>query len=618
MRFALAKVLTEFIQVATYGEGEPTSNALDFVDWLREATTDGSTSLENLHYAVFALGNRTYEHFCEAGREIDAKLGALGATAIAPRGEGDADSNIEEDYLAWKSSFLESIKRQMGFMERHGVIEPDFEIKELGSATVDMSTVYLGELSRNALLNSRRATATTRDPFPALLTSSRELFLAGDRSCVFAEFDIANTGLRYQAGGHLGVYPMNPDCEVNRILKVLGLTAKSDCVIDVISLDPSLAPVPFPNPTTITTVFRHYLDISAAVSRETCSKLRHLAQPGSTAAQRLLEWSSDRELFHRSIGGRGLTLAKLLLHANDEDYEADPSSDLSKVTPWRIDLSSLISLIPRLQPRFYSISSSPKLDKDRVQITAVVLKYSPPAVTEEIRYGLASNYLLGLQLAHSAERQRTQPPRGMSKMEPRNGKLPRYDLAGPRSRYLENGSYRVPIVLRESTFRLPSSRRSPVIMIGPGTGVAPFRGFIRDLVATARDLKSRLGDDALKDWGDIILFYGCRSSDVDHLYAEEWAEYAKELDDKFKMFVAYSRRHKQPKVYVQHLLAQNSDLVRHSIVAKKGYVYICGDAHTMAKDVEAALNKLGSSLGGSSSSFVQRLKKEGRLHLDVW
>jgi len=105
-------------------------------------------------------------------------------------------------------------------------------------------------------------------------------------------------------------------------------------------------------------------------------------------------------------------------------------------------------------------------------------------------------------------------------------------------------------------------------------GVAPFRAFIQDRVALARKAKAKDGADALKDWGTIDLFYGCRRSSWDFLYKQEWEEYAKELDGKFKMHVALSREENVPKTYVQQLLKDEGDRIGDALVNKKGYAYI--------------------------------------------
>lgn len=167
---------------------------------------------------------------------------------------------------------------------------------------------------------------------------------------------------------------------------------------------------------------------------------------------------------------------------------------------------------------------------------------------------------------------------------------PVYKLEGPRSAFKKGERLCAPLHVRRSNFRLPTSPKVPILMIGPGTvrlsilpfslrvsrpthsqGVAPFRGFVQERVALARKAFEKAGPDALSEWGTISLFYGCRRSSWDFLYRNEWEEYQKELGDCFKMFTAFSREPEQPKAYVQQLLAQQEDLVK-EIIDKKGYV----------------------------------------------
>lgn len=127
----------------------------------------------------------------------------------------------------------------------------------------------------------------------------------------------------------------------------------------------------------------------------------------------------------------------------------------------------------------------------------------------------------------------------------------------------------------------------------------------------ARKAKEKDGPDALKDWGNITLFYGCRRPDVDYLYSEEWEAFQKELDGKFQIFTAFSRVQGKPKVYVQNLISENRAFVKESLVDKKGYAYICGDAKNMAKDVEELLKEiLGEAAGGTKEKEGEAAYKQ--------
>lgn len=386
------------------------------------------------------------------GKVIDARLTSLGATRIGTVGEGDDDKSMEEDYLAWKDGMWDQVQKTLGWEEGAGGDVADFEVTELVPDLVDSAKLFLGELSQRALTGTR-GVFDAKNPFPAHLVSSRELFQDGDRNCVFAEFDITDSGLRYQTGDHVGIWPLNPDAEVERFLRVLGLESKRDQPINVISLDPALAKVPFPVPTTYDAVFRNYLDISAVASRQAVGSFAKFA-PSDSARALLERLGSDKAFYHDQVGVKCLKLAEVLILAAGDSLSVNPAT--ATYTPWTIPFDRIISAVSRLQPRYYSISSSPKLYPNSIHVTAVVLKYQP-AENSNLVFGVGTNYLLNLNVASNEGK--TQ----------REAMMPRYQLEGPRGKYKKEVGFAAPIHVRRSNFRLPTSPKIPVIMIGPGT-----------------------------------------------------------------------------------------------------------------------------------------------------
>ncbi|KAK8846787.1 hypothetical protein IAR55_005875 [Kwoniella newhampshirensis] len=621
-----------FFVMATYGEGEPTDNANTLMELIMDPTPEfsqGESTLENLNYVVFGLGNKTYEFYNEVARNVDKRLTACRARRIGDRGEGDDDKSMEEDYLAWKDTMWEAFAERMGVEEGGAGDVADFVVRELADHAPEK--VYHGELSPRALLATASGASTpvgaygVKNPYPAPVLASKELFaVGGDRNCIHIEFDITGSGISYQHGDHVGIWPSNPDLEVNRLLSILGLEQKAQAIVDVESLDPALAKVPFPTPATYDAIFRHYLDISAIASRQTIAFLARYA-PTEAAKEKLTRWGSDKDIYAAEIDGPALKLAEVLQAAVGDDFHPPFRS-----TVWSIPFDRIVSSVPRLQPRYYSISSSSKLHPSAIHVTAVVLKYqsaASPAHHHEPRwvFGLSTNFILNVKMAHSGE--------NTPELESENGmeavtmkKVPSYRLAGPRGHYVREKVYRVPIHVRRSTFRLPTSPKVPIIMIGPGTGVAPFRGFVQERVALARKAIEKNGPDALKDWAPIYLFYGCRRADEDFLYREEWPEYEKELKGVFRMKVAFSREMKKAdggKVYVQDLIHEAASELAPLILEKRAYIYICGDAKSMSKAVEERLAQImGEAKGGSAAvegvKELKTLKERNRLMTDVW
>ncbi|WWC67713.1 uncharacterized protein I206_101625 [Kwoniella pini CBS 10737] len=629
--------------MATYGEGEPTDNATNLIELISEEEpefSNGST-LENLNYVIFGLGNKTYEFYNEVARKLDKNLKKLGGNRIGERGEGDDDKSMEEDYLAWKDLMWEQFSKVLGVEEGGSGDVADFLIKEITNHPPEK--VFHGELSPRALLiASGTNTPSTisggygiKNPYPAPVLASKELFTlnGGDRNCIHIEFDLTGSGMNYQHGDHVGIWPSNPDIEVDRILSVLGLldNNKRFNIIDIESLDPALAKVPFPVPATYDAIFRHYLDISAIASRQTIAFLSRYA-PTENSKQKLNEWGTNKEIYAKEIDGPALKLAEVLQAATGDSLDLKQGEEtFNSTTKWSIPFDRIVSSVPRLQPRYYSISSSSKLHPNSIHVTAVVLKYqsaASPIHHHEPRwvFGLSTNFILNVKNAHSGSNTPMSEINSNALEAVTMKKVPSYKLAGPRGNYIKENVYKVPIHVRRSTFRLPTSPKVPIIMIGPGTGVAPFRGFVQERIALARKAIEKNGPDALKDWAPMYLFYGCRKSNEDFLYKDEWPEYEKELKGVFKIKVAFSREMKKPdgsKVYVQDLIHDLRSELAPLIVDKRAYIYICGDAKSMSKAVEEKLiQMLGEAKGGSAEiegvKELKMLKERNRLMTDVW
>jgi NADPH-ferrihemoprotein reductase len=177
--------------------------------------------------------------------------------------------------------------------------------------------------------------------------------------------------------------------------------------------------------------------------------------------------------------------------------------------------------------------------------------------------------------------------------------------------------FHLPIYIRTSNFRLPKDLMTPIIMIGPGTGVAPMRGFIRE-----RYQESLMGNNVGTTW----LFFGCRYKDQDFLYNDEFEEIKLQIKEQglafdFRLTTAFSREGKQ-KVYVQHRLAQERENIWELLDKQNGHIYVCGDAKRMASDVSKELEKMAMEIGKMSqqaaAKYFKGLRTKGRYQEDVW
>lgn len=476
--------------LATYGEGEPTDNAVEFYEFIGSddvSFSDGGSvddkPLGKLNYVAFGLGNNTYEHYNSMVRNVDKFLTKLGATRLGAAGEGDDGAGtMEEDFLAWKEPMWTAVSEKMGLEEREAEYEPVFEITEKPELTVEDNTVYLGEPNKNHLEGNQKGPFNANNPYIAPIVESYELFATGDRNCLHMEISVAGSNLSYTTGDHIAIWPNNAGREVDRFFKVLGKEDKRHTVITVKGLDPT-AKVPFPSPTTFDAAVRYHIEIGAAISRQLVSGLAQFA-PNDDIKAELVKLGGDRDYFKQQVSDRNLNLAQLL-------------EILGKGQPWtKIPFTFLIEGLLKIQPRYYSISSSSFVQKDKISITAVVESLQKPGAPHVLK-GVTTNYLLALK-----QKQHGDPspdPHGLN-----------YAITGPRNKY---DGIHVPVHVRHSNFKLPSDPSKPVIMVGPGTGVAPFRGFIQERAAQAK---------AGQNVGKTVLFFGCRKQSEDFMYANEW------------------------------------------------------------------------------------------------
>lgn len=318
-----------------------------------------------------------------------------------------------------------------------------------------------------------------KNPYPAPITLAKELFVIGsDRNCVHVELNTEGSGITYQHGDHVGVWPSNSEVEVDRLLCALGLYEKKDAIINIESLDPALAKVPFPVPTTYVTVLRHYIDISALAGRQILGVLSKFA-PSPEAESKLKTLNSNKDQYQAVVAHGCMKLGEVLQYAAGNNLSTKPTPE--NTTAWKIPFDIIVSSIPRLQPRYYSISSSPKLYPNSIHVTAVVLKYeSQVAATVKPRwvYGVGSNFLLNLKYATNNE---SMPfISDSANPEPASVSQPLYAIEGPRGAYKQGTILKAPIHVRRSTFRLPTNPKSPIIMIGPGTVSMPGHSYTKD------------------------------------------------------------------------------------------------------------------------------------------
>ncbi|KAJ1914171.1 hypothetical protein H4219_004907 [Mycoemilia scoparia] len=656
--------------LATTGEGEPTDNMQEWYEALvsdpeniddgcevPEFYEDDDVSIEvfeqplknKVAYIGFGLGNTTYEQFCANMRHIDKRMSTLGAKRLAPCGEGDDDSNLEEDFSNWKEGIWPIICDHLK-VDDNAVTDAD-GVSATAAAASSLEWIVEDIGQEESLDNSTTSTSSrpfkrgemvpdthtgpydAKHPFMAPIKVAYNLSPEGERSVLHLEIDLAGSGMKYETGDHLAIFPTNHEEEVQAFLKVLRLSDKANNLIKVTNADPYAAHANlFPSSTTTyVAALRHYLDIASPPAREQI-RMSVLPYAKSEAATELLKsLSSDKEAYSRSVVDSCLTVAGLLQLVNRVEEKAGVSEQDQLVLPF----GALLSLCSRIVARYYSISSSSLVNPKIPSITAVVLQYQSTSSTTtqegeekndglQWRYGVATNYL------DSITRYLTQKSRGdkvdeyvLVKAEPGNVKQVSHTIYPDLSTADEPSSLPVvhaPVYVRHSNFRLPTDPSKPVVMVGPGTGIAPFRGFLQERV---HQLASNNNGSA--NTGATVLFFGSRHEKTDYLYKSELLESFEQLsksNSDSSLFTAFSRDQAH-KIYVQHRMQEQAKLLWKLLHEQGGSFYVCGEARYMARDVRDTLIRIAQQEGGlalaDAEAWVSNdLKKSGRYQEDIW
>lgn len=499
--------------VSTYGEGEAPDCVQPF---FQQLCVQHFPLLGDLSYAVFALGDSHYEHFCQFGKDLDTKLSGLGATCLLPRTETDVE--VDAPYAGWKDAVAR-------------------KLRELASPSnaEDAATILSGEGSTNGIQAKVSQVLGQKhnreNPYFSSLVEKRPLtHPTSSKLTIHLDFAIENAALHYEAGDACGIIPQNCPTLVDTIL---GLSPfNGDEVVQV----PKLGKL-----TLREGLLRHFA--ITRITRKMISEYAALTQ--SRQLKALLDPNQQSEL-------------EQYLHGRDV-------ADLLQQYPGALqETDDLVKLLPRLVPRLYSISSSPAAHAGRIHTTVSVVRYR---THDRERGGVCSTLL--------ADR-------------------------------IEPGD-RLPIYIQPNKkFRLPQDPSAPVIMVGPGTGIAPFRAFLHE---------RRAAGATGRNW----LFFGERSASTDFLYRNELEEMRR--DGHLTQLETAFSRDQERKIYVQDLMTQNARQLWQWL-ENNASIYVCGDATRMAKDVDRTLHKVveeqGSMPQDAAESYVQALKDDRRYQRDVY
>lgn len=476
---------------------EPPDDSRGFIEFL---TGRRAPKLSDLNYAVLGLGDSSYPDFCGIGRLIDERLAELGAHCVLPRAEADVD--IDTVATPWTDEALDKARASLA-----------------PAATP-------GRLATVTPLRRRASDFSREKPFAAEVLVNQAIVGRGSGKDIrHIELLLEDSGLVYEPGDSLGVWPTQSPALVDALVDALRLSGDEEVTIagEQLTLSRWLG-----ERRELTVLTRPF--IAAHAERGGHPALAELLTPESRDAL--------AELLN------GTQLIDLVRH-----YPAD----------W--DAQSLLAVLRPLAPRSYSIASSRKFVDGEAHLTVAHLSYD-----DGQRWGAASHYLAGLAEGD-----------------------------------------RVPVFVEPNErFRLPADGSRDVIMIGPGTGVAPFRAFVQE--RTAADATGR-------NW----LFFGNPHRRTDFLYQLEW-QAARKSGALARLDVAFSRD-QADKIYVQHRLrARGRDV--YDWIETGAHIYVCGDAKRMAGDVHAALMDIaiehGSRDRDAAKAWLNDLAVSGRYARDVY
>lgn len=533
--------------VSTHGDGEPPFQAKSVYEYIHGKR---APKLSGLEYAVFALGDSSYFHFCKTGKDFDSRLAELGAKRLRPVQLSDVDIKSEDE--GWLKEFFRQVKGEpvvvtsapVGFKlakPPKGSTGNGLKNSIPGAALKISGSGFRTTAATVAKLSPEPISFNRKNPLLAPVFEKINLHGRGsDRTTLHIE--LQTEGLSYLPGDSAGIIPVNSEQLTAEVLAVTGLQSYELIEVNGVKLELGEA-------------LQRHLEIGK-LSPDQIRKLIALIPDSGSSTGGAAESLSDKKTELVKLAENPAALQEYLYGRDIVDLLTD--------FPATLTAAQLAGLLKPLQPRYYSIASSPNAFPGEVHLTVALVGYE------------------------------------------KNGRNKRGTCTGFLSD-VNTDNETVPVFIESNPhFRLPDEPSTPVIMIGAGTGIAPYRAFVQE-----RELTPGAG----KSW----LIFGNRHFETEFLYQTEWQNYLK-TGVLTRMDVAFSRDQDEP-VYVQHRMLENAKEL-YDWIAMGAQVYICGDMRKMAADVQQALSTILQQEGGLTDEQAQEeldvMQRERRLQLDVY
>mmetsp|Transcript_102038 Transcript_102038/g.264251 ORF Transcript_102038/g.264251 Transcript_102038/m.264251 type:complete len:1267 (+) Transcript_102038:55-3855(+) len=552
---------------STFGNGEPTDSAVDFYRHLMAAQV---AAADGLQYAVFGLGNSSYEHFNAAALQLDARLAELGGKHVegVPVGLGDASKDLDGAFDEWMAALLDSVLPAAN--SRLEVVSADStgEALQKRSCETSWQVVWQPEVKskldiapqpRKLTRRKTRISELAHSSISATVQGVTELAKQPSISGSIAEVTLDLHGETYNTADTVGIFPTN-DIECVELFGAL-LNQPLDSTFTMApTSEGAVQDELFPCPTTLREVLSNYVDIIGKPSRRVITKLASFCSD-SAERQELLALASPAGKSRWEELARCKRLSLLELFVSFPSLAAVP-------------LANFLELVPqmRLKPRYYTASSCPEAMGDsRVTLTVKVLRdrvLELPGGRHQTTLGGVSSSFLATALAGQAVRVFVQP----------------------------------------SGFGLPPDPAVPILMVAAGTGIAPFRGFLQE-----RSVLAEGGTEL----GEASLFFGCTRRDADFICEDELAAH-RASGALTELVPAFSREDPGRKVYVQHRLVEHAALVSRTVEGG-GHVYVCGSTSMGNAVKEAIIGILASGRTlPEARAMLAKLEQERRYVSELW